>query len=58
MCIIGDLRKNKTKVGCYSKAENVKCVKANNFPPKRSPCCVPNSNKMTMRSMCQETCEN
>jgi hypothetical protein len=24
MCIIGDLKKNKTKVGCYNKVENVK----------------------------------
>ncbi len=35
-----------------------KWVRSNNIHPNGSPCCVPNFNKMTMRSPCSETLKN
>jgi hypothetical protein len=35
-----------------------RCVKVNNTPPKRFPCCLLNSNEMIMKSPCWKLTKN
>ncbi len=52
------MNEGKTQVGWVAiiKWKVKGCTKVNNTPPKGSSRCVLNSNEMSMKSSCQETC--
>jgi hypothetical protein len=52
------MNEGKTHVGwaVIIRQKAQRCNKVNNTLPKGSPCCVLNSNVMSMKSSCQETC--
>jgi len=51
---VSSTNEGKTQVEFIAvKQKTWRCVKANNIPPKGSPCHVPNLDEMTMKSLCQ-----